>query len=132
MLQQSWPVWYGISLYSVTAAGIYLTGCIALVIAFVSAYCTKCPIRDRCVHVVMGLMTGLMPDRPAGPYTRGELNGVIAFFGFIVLFPQDRLIREPLLILAFWVLFIGEWIMAYYACCNGCGNIYCTMRYDES
>ena len=123
---------YGISLYSMTAAGIYLTGSIVLLIAFVYAYCTKCPIRDRCVHVVMGLMTGLMPARPAGQYTRWELTAVIAFFGFIVLFPQYWLMREPFIMLAFWVLFIGEWILTHYACCNGCGNIYCKKRYDTS
>lgn len=121
---------YGISLYSLTTAGIYLAGCIVLFITFVFAYCTKCPIRKKCVHVVMGLMTSLMPDRPAGRYTFSELAAVFTFYGFVTLFPQYWLINNPVLMLAFWTLFIGEWILNHYTICRACENIHCKLRCD--
>jgi hypothetical protein len=122
---------YAISRYSVTAAGIYLAGVLVFLIAFIYAYCTKCPIRDRCVHVAMGLVTRLMPDRPAGPYTREELIAVVVFFGFVVIFPQYWLIRVPEVMGVFWVLFLGEWILTHYTCCYGCGNMYCNLRCER-
>jgi len=122
---------YGISVYSMAAAGIYLAGCVMVLIAFIYAYCIKCPIRDRCVHIVMGLMTRMMPDRPARPYTRWELAVVIAFFGFVVLFLQYWLIRSPAVMLVFWVLFIGGSVLNHYTLCNGCGNRFCRLRYEK-
>lgn len=123
---------YDISLYSATAAGIYLAGCIVSLIAFVYLYCTKCPIRKQCIHVVMGLLTRVMPDRPAEPYTRWEHVGVFTFYGFVLLFPQYWLIREPVLIVVFWLLFIGNITLTHYTCCKGCGNTYCKFRHGES
>ncbi len=64
---------YGISLYSVTAAGLYLVGGVIVWLVFVYAFCAKCPVHDQCNRVVMGLVAGMMPKRAAGAYTRGEL-----------------------------------------------------------
>lgn len=122
---------YGIFLYSPVAAAVYAAGCIILMIGFVYAYCTKCPIRYNCVHVLMGLMTRLMPRREEAPYTRCDLTGVVMFFGFVAFFPQYWLVRDPALFLLFWFLFIGEWLLTHFTCCRGCGNIFCRMRSDE-
>jgi hypothetical protein len=60
---------YGILPYSVTAAGIYLVGSIAVYLIFVYAFCAKCPVRDNCNHVLMGIVTHLMPGRTIGGYS---------------------------------------------------------------
>jgi Na+/H+ antiporter NhaA len=121
---------YGISLYSITAACIYLVGSITVWLVFVYAFCAKCPVHDQCNRVVMGLVAGLMPKRDAGAYTRGELLAVLLFFGFVALFPLYWLIRQPLLLLVFLVLFAGNLVLTHFTCCKGCGNRFCLLRYE--
>jgi hypothetical protein len=79
---------YGILQYSVTAAGIYLVGSIAVFLIFVYAFCAKCPVRNNCARVVMGSATHLMPSRTPGAYSRCDLLGTLLFFAFVALFPQ--------------------------------------------
>jgi len=121
---------YGIFLYSVTAAGIYLVGGIIVWLVFVYAFCAKCPVHDQCNRVVMGLVAGMMPKRAAGAYTRGELLAVFLFFGFVVLFPLYWLRGQPLLLLVFLVLFAGNLVLTHFTCCRGCGNRFCLLRYE--
>jgi hypothetical protein len=121
---------YGILRYSVSAAGIYLMGSIAVYLVFVYAFCAKCPVRDRCNHVIMGMVTRLMPARTAGAYTPCDLLSTVVFFGFVALFPQYWLIQNPLLMLVFWILFFGNLAVTHYRCCKGCGNIFCLFRYE--
>jgi hypothetical protein len=121
---------YGIFQYSVTAAAIYLIGSIAVFLIFVYAFCAKCPARDTCTHVLQGMMTHLMPARTTGPYSGCDLLGLLLFFGFVALFPQYWLIRNLMLMLVFWILFLGNLIITHYGCCKGCGNIYCMLRYE--
>ena len=65
---------YGILQYSATAAGIYLVGSLAVFLIFIYAFCAKCPVRDNCTHVVMGMVTHLMPGRTTGVYSRCVLE----------------------------------------------------------
>ena len=121
---------YGVSRYSVTAAGIYLVGGIVVWLVFVYAFCAKCPVHDQCNRVVMGLVAGMMPKRAAGAYTRAELLAVLLFFAFVVLFPLYWLIRQPLLLVVFLVLFAGNLVLTHFTCCKGCGNRFCVLRYE--
>ena len=121
---------YGISLYSATAAGIYLVGAIIVWLVFVYAFCAKCPVHDRCNRVVMGLVASMMPKRVAGAYAKAELLAVLLFFGFVVLFPLYWLVKQPLLLLAFLALFAGNLVLTHFTCCKGCGNRFCFLRYE--
>ena len=121
---------YGILLYSVIMTGIYLIGSIAVFLFFVYAFCAKCPVRNDCNHVLMGMATHLMPARTTGAYSRCDLLGTVLFFGFIALFPRYWLIRNPLLMLVFWILFFGNLVITHYWCCKGCGNTCCPLRYE--
>jgi Na+/H+ antiporter NhaA len=121
---------YGISRYSMTAAGIYLVGGIIVWLVFVYAFCAKCQVHDQCNHVVMGLVAGMMPKRAAGPYTRVELLAVFLFFAFVALFPLYWLIRQRLLLVVFLVLFAGNLVLTHFTCCKGCGNRFCMLRYE--
>ena len=121
---------FSILQYSVTAAGIYLVGSIAVFLIFVYAFCAKCLVRDNCTHVLQGIVTHLMPSRTTGAYSRCDLLGTLLFFGFVALFPQYWLIRNLMLMLVFWILFLGNLVITHYRCCKGCGNIYCLLRYE--
>jgi hypothetical protein len=121
---------YGISLYSGTAAGIYLVGSIIVWLVFVYAFCAKCPVHDQCNRVVMGLVAGMMPKRAAGAYTKRELLAVLLFFSFVALFPLYWLVRQWPLLLVFLVLFAGNLVLTHFTCCKGCGNRFCLLRYE--
>ncbi|MCU0914334.1 MAG: hypothetical protein MUC88_07220 [Planctomycetes bacterium] len=121
---------YGIFRYSAVAAGLYLVGGIIIWLAFVYAFCARCPVHEQCNRVVMGLAAGLMPQRAAGAYTRVELLAVLAFFGFVVLFPLYWLMRQPRLLLVFLILFAGNLILTHFTCCRGRGNRFCFLRYE--
>ncbi len=121
---------YGIYLYSITAAGIYLVGDIIVWLIFVYAFCAKCPVHDQCNRVVMGFVAGMMPKRDAGAYNKRELLAVLLFFGFVVLFPLYWLIKQLLLLLVFVILFGGNLILTHFTCCKGCGNRFCILRYE--
>ena len=121
---------YGISRYSVTAAGIYLAGSLVVWLVFVYAFCAKCPVHDQCNRVLMGLVAGMMPKRDAGAYTRVELLAVLLFFAFVALFPLYWLIGQWLLLLVFLALFAGNLVLTHFTCCRGCGNRFCFLRYE--
>jgi len=121
---------YGILPYSVTAAGIYLAGSIVVFLIFVFAFCAKCPARDNYTHVLQGMLTRCMPGRTTGPYSPGDLLGLVLFFGFVALFPQYWLIQNLVLMVLFWILFLGNLVITHFMCCKGCGNIYCMLRYE--
>ena len=121
---------YGILQYSVTAGGIYLVGSIAVFLIFVYAFCAKCPVRDDCTHVLQGMLTHCMPGRTTGPYSRSDLLGLLLFFGFVALFPQYWLMKNLVLMVLFWILFLGNLVITHFMCCKGCGNIYCMLRYE--
>jgi hypothetical protein len=121
---------YGILPYSLTAAGIYLAGSIVVFLIFVFAFCAKCPARDTCTHVLQGMLTRCMPGRTTGPYSPGDLLGLLVFFGFVALFPQYWLIQNLMLMVLFWLLFLGNLVITHFMCCRGCGNIYCMLRYE--
>jgi hypothetical protein len=112
------------------AAGIYLVGGIIVWLVFIYAFCAKCPVHDQCNRVVMGLVAGMMPKRAAGAYTRNERLAVLLFFGFVVLFPLYWLVRQPLLLLIFLILFGGNLVLTHFTCCKGCGNRFCMLRYE--
>ena len=121
---------YGISLFSITAAGIYLVGGIIVWLVFIYAFCAKCPVHDQCNRVVMGLVAGMMPKRVTGSYNKSELLAVFFFFGFILLFPLYWLIRQPILLAVFLALFGGNLVLTHFTCCKGCGNRFCMLRYE--
>ena len=121
---------YAILPYSIIAAGIYLVGSTAVYLIFVYAFCAKCPVRNECNHVVMGRLTQLVPARTTGAYSRSDLLGTVVFFGFVALFPQYWLIRNPMLMLVFWMLFFGNLAITHSRCCKGCGNTCCPLRYE--
>lgn len=105
-------------------------GSIAVFLIFVYAFCAKCPALDTCTHVLQGMLTHCMPSRTTGPYSPGDLLGLVLFFSFVALFPQYWLIKNLMLMLVFWILFLGNLVITHFMCCKGCGNIYCMLRYE--
>jgi len=54
----------------------------------------------------------------------GKVPGVIAL---CLLY---WLVKQPLVLLAFLVLFVGNLVLTHFTCCKGCGNRFCFLRYE--
>ncbi|MCX5848602.1 MAG: hypothetical protein NTW65_04055 [Deltaproteobacteria bacterium] len=118
----------GIAKYSFGIAILFVAGCVISFTIFVYAFCTKCPIRDQCVHIVHGLLTNLMPNREQGAYSHCERLGTMLYFIFLVTFPQYWLINSPWLMALFWAILLSGFAINGIKVCGGCGNVYCPMR----
>jgi hypothetical protein len=118
----------GISKFSYNIAIIYAVGCFIFFLIFVYAFCTKCPIRKQCVHIIHGKLTNLMKKRVSGAYSHGEKCGTLLYFIFLAAFPQYWLINSPLLMTLFWVILLSGLALNGIKVCGGCGNVYCRMH----
>ena len=90
----------------------------------VSVFCTKCPCRESCAHVLPGMISRKMPDRK-GPYTVTELITVIVMFALPVLFPHVWLVRDTVYFAAFWFLLTVGIVEIMIFVCPRCGNNFC-------
>jgi hypothetical protein len=120
--------YFGIARFSQTFAITYLAGCAVSFLIFVYSFCTKCPIRENCVHILHGKLTKIMPGRPQGPYTLWDRMGTFLYFGFLAIFPQYWLINNLQLMIVFWAIFLTGMAINGIALCHGCGNVSCPMR----
>lgn len=113
---------------SVVVAILYPLGCIATFVVFVYTFCTKCPIRDGCIHVVHGMLAGIMPERSQGPYSVFDMIGPGLYFGFLAVFPQYWLLDSIYYLIAFWAILLTGLAVNSATLCRGCGNVNCPMR----
>jgi uncharacterized membrane-anchored protein YitT (DUF2179 family) len=117
----------GIAKFSLGIALLYVSGCIISFVIFVYAFCTKCPIRNQCVHIVHGRLTNLMPQRESGVYSHCERGSTMLYFLFLAAFPQYWLFNSPWLMAWFWMIFVSGLAINVIKVCPGCGNVYCPM-----
>src|SRR3990172_6109122 len=74
---------------SIVYAVLYAVVTIICLAVTVAAFCSKCPCRlTNCGPVLFGPLTRLFPQRPAGPYTMGDiyLRNIALFI--IIFIPQ--------------------------------------------
>jgi hypothetical protein len=108
------------ALYAIISA---LSGLLVLL-----AYCTKCPKKESCAHVIPGRIAKLLPPRRTGrPYSLFEYAVVAFGIGVIVLVPQYWLLSNYWLLAAFWVLLLIGFVEIRLCVCRGCGNVYCPL-----
>lgn len=89
------------------------------------AYCTKCPVKESCSHIIPGRIAELLPPRRSGPYTLFEFAVVVFAVGVIVLVPQYWLLSDYWLLAVFWGLLLIGLVELRLCVCQGCGNVYC-------
>jgi len=104
---------------------VYLLLSAASGLMIVLAFCTKCPVKSDCAHVLPGRTARLFKDRNPGPYTRSELLITFIGMGMIILFPQIWLIHNLIHLFLFWLLTIIGLILIVRKICHSCGNIDC-------
>jgi hypothetical protein len=119
---------FGIAQFSLPVAILYVAGCAVSFIIFVYAFCTKCPIRQNCVHIVHGKLTKILPGRTQGLYSQCDRMGTLLYFGFLTIFPQYWLINNLYLMIIFWAIFLTGLAINSITLCHGCENLDCPVR----
>ncbi len=114
----------GISMNSFFFGILYLiiSGICAILVT--NVFCTKCPIKTSCVHVLPGFIARIWPEKK-GPYTTFDLLLTIILFAIIILPPQVFLIAYPGLFVFFWICMILAAICSNRFLCPDCKNQFC-------
>ncbi len=95
-------------------------------LAIVYFYCAKCPIRlSGCMHLVIGPVTQIFPERKQEPYSRLDYSMVVIALGLMILLPQVWLWRYPKLVAVFWGALVIAGIQINRFICNQCDNVQC-------
>lgn len=110
---------------SIFIALVYIGLSLVSLVIVIYSFCSKCPCRHDCGHVLPGKLTELLPKRVQGPYEKLDYFGVSLPFLFIIGFPQFWLVAQLQLIVTFWVLLIIAVIEITKKVCKGCGNKLC-------
>lgn len=116
---------YAIFISSTILAAVYVIISALSGLLVTLAYCTKCPEKESCGHVIPGRIAELLPPRRRGPYTLFEYAVVAFAVVVIVLVPQYWLLSNYWLLGTFWVLLLIGFVEIRVCVCQGCGNVYC-------
>lgn len=108
------------------AAGYVVIGVLSGLLIML-AYCTKCPVKESCSHIIPGRIAELLPPRRSGPYTLFEYAVVAFAVGVLVLVPQYWLLSNYWLLALFWGLLLIGFVDLRLCVCRGCGNMYCPL-----
>lgn len=111
---------------SIQFALLYLAVAVAGIAFVLFSFCSKCPCRDNaCRHIVFGPVAGKLFKRPEEPYSFPDIVLTTIGIAFIAMYPQFRLVKMPLLMIAFLVASIVLVVEIITNICKTCDNIFC-------
>jgi hypothetical protein len=113
---------------SLLLGGAYLLICGIAPLVILYAFCAKCPCQAHCGHVLPGRAVKIFKQRPAGPYTAGEVTMTGMTLLLLVGLPQFWLWRSPWLLAAFWGLHAVAAVQIRTVVCRACDNVYCPAK----
>jgi hypothetical protein len=122
---------YAASRESWLFAGIGIALSILWMLPVAWFFCAKCCCRLDCGHVLLGLITRILPERKPGPYTKPE--GLFSFLPILIAlaYPQAWLWRDPVLGIVFWALAAVAGLEAVLFVCRDCANTACPFHKKE-
>ncbi|MBN1185230.1 MAG: hypothetical protein JXB49_23295 [Bacteroidales bacterium] len=91
------------------------------------SYCTKCPGRFTCGHIILGKLAALFPKRDEEAYSKWDYLGVIISFLLIIAIPQFYLWKIKWLFISFWTLLILAVMEINKHVCTKCLNNNCAL-----
>jgi len=107
---------------------LYLGVVSAALLTIVYCFCGKCLCRlDACVCIFPGKLSQLLPERKDKSYTVWDIGAVFISLFAIALFPQYWLFKRMILLIIFWLLFLGAHAEIMLVVCRRCGNERCPM-----
>ena len=90
----------------------------------IASYCSKCPCKGRCPHIIPGWLAERIHRQP-GRYTRLELTLLVLSLSMILLLPNFWIAAEPLWLIPYWGLILIGIIQIRTFVCSPFGNIFC-------
>jgi hypothetical protein len=106
----------------------YLLICGISPLTILYAFCAKCPCQAHCGHVFPGRVAKVFKQRPAGPYTTGEVTMTGLVLLLLMGLPQFWLWQSPWLLAAFWGLYAIAVVQIRTVVCRACDNVYCPAK----
>ena len=91
-------------------------------------YCRKCTCRLDCGHIILGLLTRLMPQKKCDKYTLTEIILMIIPVVAVFVIPQFWLWQEKFYFATFWILSGIAGIEVLFFVCQKCSNEHCPMN----
>ena len=109
----------------------YITILITGFLVVIYSYCTKCPGRFKCGHVIFGKIAQRMPRRKNTNYSNLDYLGVILPLLFMMVVPQFWLWKTTWMFITFWILMAVSVLEIYLFVCSGCTNSKCLFCRNE-
>jgi len=97
-------------------------------VLIIGSYCTKCPARKKCSHILPGMLTEYLPERKTEEYKIWETVTAFGSMAAMTVFPLYWLFQTPLILVIFVVLIITAVILLRMNVCSDCNNIYCILK----
>jgi hypothetical protein len=114
---------------SLLFVSLYLLILIWFILSASLFYCTKCPVREMCNHVILGMISrALFKEKVGERYTKFDLIfgvGLPSLFAFG--FPQYWLYSNIIFLILFWVLIGFSGLEISLFVCTVCENRDCTL-----
>lgn len=115
---------YAILMQSVSVACGYLLLSMLCGVFITRFFCSKCPVKRTCVHILPGYMVRMWQEK-SGPYTSAEILITCLLFAIIILPPQIFLLASPGLFIQFWICMVLAAVFSNRFLCPCCGNRFC-------
>ncbi|NPD46127.1 MULTISPECIES: hypothetical protein [unclassified Lentimicrobium] len=116
---------YALFNYSKILGLIYLMIVIVGFSFIALTYCTKCPIRERCNHLILGFVSKLR-EYNYNSYTNLDIISTL-FAVLVIAFPQYWMFESFYLFLIFWILMLIAGVEIFFVVCSKCGNKKCAL-----
>jgi hypothetical protein len=110
---------------------LYLVGLMLSSLVIIFSFCTKCPSRKDCSHIIPGKLICFFPRRPEGSYTLRDKAGVAVPLVFLIVYPQYWLLIQPAYFVLFAGLCLGAAAIIQFFVCKGCTNSFCPFFQGE-
>ena len=94
----------------------------------VYVFCTKCPCKNHCGHIIPGRLALVFTNRKTGPYSKSEISLTAGLLAVLIIFPQIWLWKNQQIFWAFWALVITGTIQIRTVVCRSCDNSFCPVR----
>ncbi|MBN2755065.1 MAG: hypothetical protein JXR81_09445 [Candidatus Goldbacteria bacterium] len=120
---------YVVFMDSVLFGSIYAAIIVMFFTAIPAVYCSKCPCRDRCMHVILGPISKLLVSKPnESGYTVTDVVLTLSVAAAAVIMPQPWLIKNIPFLIFYWIAVTIAAAEIFLFVCKGCGNEKCPMK----
>jgi len=120
---------YAVFIDSILFGSIYAVIIVIFFAVIPAVYCSKCPCRGKCMHVILGPISKLLISKPnESAYTATDVVLTLAVAAAAVIMPQPWLIKNIPLMIFYWTAVTIAAAEIFLFVCKGCGNEKCPMK----